>query len=46
MWSALVLGEPVGWPALATAVVVVVCVVLTQRSRVTQTPAAEPQPVR
>ncbi|MET8757825.1 DMT family transporter [Lentzea sp. NPDC004782] len=44
MWSALVLGEPVGWPALATAAVVVVCVVLTQRSRVA--PAAEPQLVR
>jgi drug/metabolite transporter (DMT)-like permease len=46
MWSAMVLGEPVGWPALATAAVVVVCVVLTQRSRVTQIPVAEPQPVR
>jgi drug/metabolite transporter (DMT)-like permease len=44
VWSALVLGEPVGWPALATAAVVVVCVVLTQRSRVA--PAAEPQLVR
>ncbi|MGW4213057.1 DMT family transporter [Lentzea sp. NPDC004789] len=42
LWSALVLGEPVGWPALATAAVVVVCVVLTQRSRV----AAQPQLVR
>ncbi|WP_223165871.1 DMT family transporter [Lentzea indica] len=46
MWSALVLGEPVGWPALATAAVVVVCVVLTQRSRVTSTTAAVAQPVR
>ncbi|WP_330270710.1 DMT family transporter [Lentzea sp. NBC_00516] len=34
MWSALVLSEPVGWQALATAAVVLVCVVLTQRSRV------------
>lgn len=40
MWSAVVLGEPVGWPALATAAVVVVCVVLTQRSRVTPTTSA------
>jgi drug/metabolite transporter (DMT)-like permease len=39
IWSALVLGEPVGWPALATAAVVLVCVVLTQRSRVTPTKA-------
>lgn len=46
MWSAVVLGEPVGWPALATAAVVVVCVVLTQRSRVTAPPVAEPLPVR
>jgi drug/metabolite transporter (DMT)-like permease len=46
MWSALVLGEQVGWPALATAAVVVVCVVLTQRSRVTSTTAAAPQPAR
>ncbi|MFD5826701.1 DMT family transporter [Lentzea sp. NPDC060358] len=41
MWSALVLGEPVGWPALATAAVVLVCVVLTQRNRVT-VPTAQP----
>lgn len=40
MWAALVLGEPVGWPALATAAAVVVCVVLTQRSRVARTPVA------
>lgn len=33
MWSALVLGETVGWPALVTAAVVLVCVVLTQRTR-------------
>jgi drug/metabolite transporter (DMT)-like permease len=46
MWSAAVLGEPVGWPALVTAAVVVVCVVLTQRSRVTPTVAAAGQPVR
>jgi drug/metabolite transporter (DMT)-like permease len=38
MWSALVLGEPVGWPAMVTAAIVLVCVVLTQRSRVS--PAA------
>jgi drug/metabolite transporter (DMT)-like permease len=37
MWSALVLGEPVGWPAMVTAAVVLVCVVLTQRSRVSPT---------
>ena len=43
LWSAAVLGEPVGWPALATAAVVVVCVVLTQRSR---TAAVAPQLVR
>ncbi len=43
-WAALVLGEPVGWPALVTAAVVLVCVVLTQRSRVvsTKTDVAEP----
>jgi drug/metabolite transporter (DMT)-like permease len=42
-WAALVLGEPVGWPALVTAAVVLVCVVLTQRSRVVATkPVAEP----
>ncbi|MEV6237913.1 DMT family transporter [Lentzea sp. NPDC051838] len=46
IWSALVLGEPVGWPALATAFVVLVCVVLTQRSRVTPTKAFADQPVR
>jgi len=46
IWSALVLGEPVGWPAMATAAVVLVCVVLTQRSRVPQTTAVEAQPVR
>ncbi|WP_207311455.1 DMT family transporter [Lentzea alba] len=46
MWSAVVLGEQVGWPALATAAVVVVCVVLTQRSRVTPTAVAAGQPVR
>ncbi|WP_232836770.1 DMT family transporter [Lentzea terrae] len=46
MWSAAVLGEPVGWPALTTAAVVVVCVVLTQRSRVTPQTVTEPQPVR
>ncbi|GHH47168.1 DMT family transporter [Lentzea cavernae] len=46
MWSALVLSEPVGWPALATAAVVLVCVVLTQRSRVPSTTAAMAQPVR
>jgi drug/metabolite transporter (DMT)-like permease len=46
IWSALVLGEPVGWPALATAAVVLVCVVLTQRSRVTPTTASADQPVR
>jgi drug/metabolite transporter (DMT)-like permease len=46
IWSALVLGEPVGWPALATAAVVLVCVVLTQRSRVTPTKALVDQPVR
>ncbi|MFI6098003.1 DMT family transporter [Lentzea sp. NPDC051213] len=46
MWAALVLGEPVGWPALATAAVVVVCVVLTQRSRVTPTKVAVEQAVR
>ena len=40
LWAALVLGEPVGWPALATAAAVVVCVVLTQRSRVARTPVA------
>ncbi|KOV82284.1 membrane protein [Nocardia sp. NRRL S-836] len=42
-WAALVLGEPVGWPALLTAAIVLVCVVLTQRSRVVSTKAvAEP----
>ncbi|MGZ3148245.1 DMT family transporter [Lentzea chajnantorensis] len=42
-WAALVLGEPVGWPALVTAAVVLVCVVLTQRSRVVSTKSvAEP----
>ncbi|ANZ42538.1 hypothetical protein BBK82_06755 [Lentzea guizhouensis] len=42
-WAALVLGEPVGWPALVTAAVVLVCVVLTQRSRVVSTNSvAEP----
>ncbi|RDI23824.1 EamA-like transporter family protein [Lentzea flaviverrucosa] len=46
MWSALVLGEPVGWPALATAAVVLVCVVLTQRSRVPSTTTMTAQPVR
>ncbi|MBM7860970.1 DMT family transporter [Lentzea nigeriaca] len=46
LWSAAVLGEPVGWPALATAVVVLVCVVLTQRSRTAPAPVAEPLPVR
>ncbi|WP_218148301.1 DMT family transporter [Lentzea xinjiangensis] len=46
LWSALVLGEDVGWPALATAAVVVVCVVLTQRSRVASTSAATAEPVR
>ncbi|MCR3749434.1 EamA-like transporter family protein [Lentzea californiensis] len=46
MWSALVLGEPVGWPALATAAVVLVCVVLTQRSRVPSTATMTAQPVR
>ncbi|MFD4675533.1 DMT family transporter [Lentzea sp. NPDC058450] len=46
LWSALVLSEPVGWPALATAAVVLVCVVLTQRSRVTPTKVALDQPVR
>lgn len=46
MWSALVLSEPVGWPALATAAIVLVCVVLTQRSRVTRTTVAAGQPVR
>jgi drug/metabolite transporter (DMT)-like permease len=46
MWSALVLSEPVGWPALATAGVVLVCVVLTQRNRVTPTTVAAGQPVR
>ncbi|MFD4639703.1 DMT family transporter [Lentzea sp. NPDC058436] len=46
LWSALVLGEPVGWPALATAAVVLVCVVLTQRSRVAPATPATAQPVR
>lgn len=46
MWSAVVLGEPVGWQALATAAVVVVCVVLTQRSRTAPPAVVEPQPVR
>jgi len=45
-FAALVLGEPVGWQALATAAVVLVCVVLTQRSRVTQTTVAAGQAVR
>ncbi|SDG25313.1 EamA-like transporter family protein [Lentzea fradiae] len=40
MWSALVLGESVGWLALATSAVVLVCVVLTQRNRA-PAPAAE-----
>ncbi|HEX7303364.1 DMT family transporter [Lentzea sp.] len=44
-WSALVLGEPVGWPALATAGVVLVCVVLTQRSRVPAEPRSAPEVV-
>lgn len=43
--SAVFLGEPVGWPALATAAVVLVCVVLTQRSRVTPTKVVAGQAV-
>jgi drug/metabolite transporter (DMT)-like permease len=31
-WSALLLGEPVGWPTLAAAVVVLACVVVGQRA--------------
>lgn len=44
MWSALVLSEPVGWQALATAAVVLVCVVLTQRSRVPSGPKLSDPP--
>jgi drug/metabolite transporter (DMT)-like permease len=44
VWSALVLSEPVGWPALATAAVVLVCVVLTQRSRVPSRPELSDPP--
>ncbi|WP_439663600.1 DMT family transporter [Lentzea sp. HUAS TT2] len=44
MWSALVLNEPVGWPALTTAAVVLVCVVLTQRSRVPSGPKLSDPP--
>ncbi|MEU7480749.1 DMT family transporter [Lentzea sp. NPDC042327] len=45
-WAALVLGEPVGWPALVTAAVVLVCVVLTQRSRVVSTKSVPEPAVR
>lgn len=44
LWSALVLSEPVGWQALATAAVVLVCVVLTQRSRVPSGPKLSDPP--
>ncbi|USX48949.1 DMT family transporter [Lentzea sp. HUAS12] len=44
LWSAVVLGEPVGWPAVVTAAVVLVCVVLTQRSRVPSGPELSDPP--
>jgi drug/metabolite transporter (DMT)-like permease len=39
VWSGLILGESVGPGTIAAAVVVLACVVATQRTRVTPAPA-------